>query len=111
MVFVQRNTHPALFGQSPSHVPSPVPQPDFQWCGDSEGEKESLEDRLMDFATVEWGNRAFLLMAHSILCEPEFELCDPDRAVGKLKSKRRLLVVFRSHSRWLRNRLEGRATG
>lgn len=65
----------------------------------------------MDFATTEWGNRGFLLMMHSILCEPDFELCEPEHAVGKPNSKKRLLIVLRSHNGWLRNRSQGRTTG
>eukprot|EP00904_Undaria_pinnatifida_P002706 jgi/Undpi1/12436/HiC_scaffold_5.g02107.m1 len=51
-----------------------------KWCGDSKGEKEPLEDRLLEFARLEWGNRGFMMMMHSILCDAGFELCDPAHA-------------------------------
>lgn len=64
--------------------------PDDQWCGDSKGEKEPLEDRLLEFARLEWGNRGFMMMMHSILCDAGFELCDPAHAVGTTRKTVRL---------------------
>lgn len=56
-----------------------------QWCGTSEGEVEPIKDRLVEFAQQVWGNKGFGLMMNSIVCDKNFELCDPEHAVSTLR--------------------------
>ena len=55
--------------------------PRRQWCGNAQGQEEPLEDRFMEYAAKDWGNTGYALMMRSILCDPRFELCDPEHAV------------------------------
>lgn len=55
---------------------------EWQWCGNAEGETEPLQDRLLEFARLDWRNKAYNNMMYSILCDSDFELCDEGHSVS-----------------------------
>lgn len=66
-----------------------------QWCGDAEGQEEALQGRLVEFAENKWGNKAFMVMMPSIICDPGFELCQPEHAVGTVSAAQSSVVPGR----------------
>ena len=76
----------AQYGLLNHHCADLVLRPDEQWCGDSTSGQESLQARLVEFATQEWGNRTFLVLMASILCDIKFELCEAEHAVSSNRS-------------------------
>lgn len=53
-----------------------------QLCGNTEGEKDPLSERFLEFVGNSFKNRAYQSLYRSVICLRKFELCKPEHIVS-----------------------------